>query len=105
MQGGLGAQSDLIGVPEPMGIEAREAHLAQRKEPESPLYLSVKEVLTELLESPGSRRLRQLRYRPDTWGVPVKVGDARWLVLWRPSGSDPDLIEIHYVGPAPGESA
>lgn len=83
---------------------AREAYLALRKDPESPLYLAVKEVLSELLESPGSRKLRRLRYRPDTWGVLVRSGDVRWLVLWRPSGDDPDLIEVHYVGPAPGES-
>jgi len=82
---------------------ARETYLALRKNPQSPLYLTVRNVLTELLDNPGSRRLRRLRYRPDTWGVQVRAGDARWLVLWRPSGSDPDLIEVHYVGPAPGE--
>jgi hypothetical protein len=83
---------------------ARETFLALRKEPESALYLAVKEVLSELLENPGSRRLRQARYRPDTWVVPVRCGGLRWLVLWRTSGDDPDLIEVHYVGPAPGES-
>jgi len=83
---------------------ARETFLALRKEPESALYLAVKEVLSELLENPGSRRPRQARYRPDTWAVPVRCGEVRWLVLWRISGDDPDLIEVHYVGPAPGES-
>ena len=83
---------------------ARETYLALRKDPESALCLAVREVLSELLESPGSRRLRQLRYRPDTWAVPVRCGDVRWLVLWRSSEDDPDLIEVHYVGPAPGES-
>jgi len=83
---------------------ARETFLALRKEPESALYLALKEVLSELLENPGSRRLRQARYRPDTWVVPVRCGGLRWLVLWRTSGDDPDLIEVHYVGPAPGES-
>jgi hypothetical protein len=82
---------------------ARDTYLALRKDPESPLYLAIKEVLTELLENPGSRRVRQLRYRPDTWGVPIRLGDIRWLVLWRPSDQDPDVIEVHYVGPAPGE--
>ena len=82
---------------------AREGYLALRKDPESGLYQAGKEVLSELLESPGSRRLRRLRYRPDTWAVPVRCGDVRWLVLWRPSDTDPDLIEVHYVGPAPGE--
>ena len=83
---------------------ARETYLALRKDPQSPLYLAVRDVLAGLLDNPGGRRLRRLRYRPDTWGVRVWAGDARWLILWRPSGSDPDLIEIHYVGPAPGES-
>jgi hypothetical protein len=83
---------------------ARETYLALRKDPGSALYLAVKEVLSELLESPGSRRLRQLRYRPDTWAVPVRCGDVRWLVLWPSSDDDPELIEVHYVGPAPGES-
>jgi hypothetical protein len=82
---------------------ARETYLALRKDPDSPLYLAVREVLTELLQSPASRRLRRLRYRPDAWGVPVRCGDVRWLVLWRPSASDPDVIEIHNVGLAPGE--
>jgi len=84
---------------------ARETYLALRKDRESALYLAVKEVLSELLENPGSRRLRQGRYRPDTWAVPVRCGDVRWLILWRPSDDDPDLIEVHYVGPAPGESS
>ena len=83
---------------------ARETYLALQKDPDSPLYLAVKEVLTELLDNPGSRRLRRLRYRPDTWGIPVRTGDVRWLVLWRPADGDPDLIEVHYVGPLPGES-
>jgi hypothetical protein len=84
---------------------ARETYLALRKDRESALYLAVKEVLSELLENPGSRRLRQGRYRSDTWAVPVRCGDVRWLILWRPSDDDPDLIEVHYVGPAPGESS
>ena len=83
---------------------ARETYLALRKDRESALYLAVKEVLGELLENPASRRLRQARYRPDTWAVRVRCRDVRWLVLWRPSDDDPDLIEVHYVGPAPGES-
>ena len=83
---------------------AREAYQALRKDPEGPLYLAVREVLTEIQENPGSRRVRKLRYRPDTWGVPVRSGDVRWLVLWRPADGDPDLIEVHYVGPAPGEA-
>ncbi len=82
---------------------AREVFLALRKNPQAALYLAVREVLAEILENPGSRRVRRLRYRPDTWAVPVRSGDVRWLVLWRPADSDPDLIEIHYVGPAPGE--
>lgn len=82
---------------------AREAYLALRRDPEGALYLAVKKVLSDLLENPGNRRLRQLRYRPDTWAVLVRCGGVRWLVLGRPSGEDPDLIEVHYVGPAPGE--
>jgi hypothetical protein len=75
-----------------LGFEpaARETFLALRKDPKGPLYLAVGEVLAELPENPGSRRLRQLRYRPDTWGVPVRVSDGRSLVLWRPADSDPD---------------
>lgn len=84
--------------------EARETYLALRKNPDNPLYLAIKEVLSDLLESPGDRRMRQMRYRPDTRGVPVRCGDARWLILWRSCDDDPDLIEVHYLGPAPGES-
>jgi hypothetical protein len=83
---------------------AREAFLALRKDPDGQLYLAIGEVLTEIQENPGSRRVRKLRYRPDTWGVAVRSGDVRWLVLWRPADGDPDLIEVHHVGPAPGEA-
>jgi hypothetical protein len=64
------------------------------------LYLELKDALSELLRDPGSKRVRQLRYRPDTWGARVNVGNDRWMVLWRPADADADLIEIHYVGPA-----
>ncbi len=47
---------------------AREAYLALGKDPENPLYLAVKDVLSQLLGNPGSRRLRRLRYRLDTLG-------------------------------------
>jgi hypothetical protein len=75
-----------------------------RKDADAPLYLAVREVLAEILENPGGRRVHPMRYRPDTWAVPVRCGDVRWLVLWRPADGDPDLIEVHYIGPAPGES-
>jgi hypothetical protein len=84
--------------------DAREVYLALRKTPENALYEAVRTVLTELLADPGAKRLRQLRYRPDTWGTRVEAGDVRWLVLWRPAHHDPDVIEVHYIGPAPGES-
>lgn len=83
--------------------KARDIYLGLRKDPADPLYQAVKEVLTELLADPGNRRVRQLRYRPDTWGTRVRAGDARRLVLWRPAESYPDVIEVHYIGPAPGE--
>jgi hypothetical protein len=82
---------------------ARETYLALRKEPENPLYLAIREVLKKLLADPGSRRVRQARYRSDTWGARVRVGDLRWLILWRPGDEDPDVIEVHYLSPAPGE--
>jgi len=83
---------------------ARETYLELRKDPEAALYLAVRRALTELVDNPGSRDVRRLRYRPDTWGVPVRCGDVRWLILWRQHDDDPDLIEVHHVGPAPGEA-
>lgn len=83
--------------------EASEVYLALRKDPAAPLYLAVRAVLTALLADPGSRRVREVRYRPDTWGVRIREGDVRWLLLWRPSADDQDLIEIHYFGFEPGE--
>ncbi|MGH9206284.1 MAG: hypothetical protein ACRD1G_06970 [Acidimicrobiales bacterium] len=83
---------------------ARETYLALRKDPSSPLYLALKQTLSELNTDPGSRPVRQLRYRPDTWGVRVRAADARWLILWRPSEDDADVIEVHYIGPEPGET-
>ena len=82
---------------------ARDTYLALRKDPHGLMYLAVREVLSSLLENPGSRQARRLSYRPDIWGIPVWADDARWLLLWRQSASDPELVEIHYIGPAPGE--
>lgn len=83
---------------------ARETYLALRKNPDAPVYLALKERLTKLANEPGSREVRQLRYVPDTWGFRVRAAGVRWLVLWRPCEADSDLIEIHYIGPEPGES-
>lgn len=83
---------------------AHETYLALRKDPSNPLYLALKATLTTLSTDPGGRSVRQLRYRPDTWGVRVRAADARRLVLWRPSEGDAEVIEVHYIGPEPGES-
>jgi hypothetical protein len=83
---------------------ARETYLALRKQPDDPLYPLLRDVLTELATDPGSRRVRELRYRPDTWGFRVRASDARWLVLWRPSAADSDVIDIYYIGPEPGQA-
>jgi hypothetical protein len=83
---------------------ARETYLTLRKDPSNPLYVALKSTLTELSVNPGSKHVRQLRYRPDTWGIRVRTPDARWLILWRPSADDDELIEVHYIGPEPGEA-
>lgn len=83
--------------------EAREVYLELRKDPDGPLYLAVCAVLTDLLADPGRSHVREVRYRPDTWGVRIREGDVRWLLLWRPSADDQDLIEVHYLGFEPGE--
>jgi hypothetical protein len=83
---------------------ARETYLRLRKDPSSPLCLALKSTLAELSANPGGKLVRQLRYRPDTWGVRVRASDARWLILWRTSEDDAELIEVHYIGPEPGET-
>lgn len=85
--------------------EARAAYLALRGNGPQPLYQAVREVLTQLLQDSGSRQARGQRYLPDVWAVRVRAGDARWLILWRYSETDDSVIEIHYLGPAPGETA
>jgi hypothetical protein len=53
---------------------------------------------------PPGRAQRKLRYTPDTRDVRGtrrrSSPDSSWGGL---SGADPDLIEDHYVDPAPGE--
>lgn len=83
---------------------ARETYLALRKQPDAPLYRLLRDALTELATDPGSRRVRELRYRPDTWGFRVRASDVRWLVLWRPSATDSNVIDIYYIGLEPGEA-
>lgn len=83
--------------------EARDTYLALRKDPDNLLYKAVREVLIGLLADPGNKQARQLRYRPDAWGTRIQAGDVRWLLLWRPAESHGDVIEVHYLGPAPGE--
>ena len=43
---------------------------------------------------------KQLRQTPPVWALPVDApGGARWLVVWRETAP---VIEIGYIGPAPG---
>jgi hypothetical protein len=53
---------------------------------------------------PRSRRHQileeRLRQAAQVWGLPVEApGGGRWLVVWR---EVPNVIEIGYIGPAPG---
>jgi hypothetical protein len=83
---------------------ARETYLALRKNPDDLLCIAVRAALTELLENPGSQHVRPVLYKPNTWGLQVRSGDHRWLVLWRQAEADADVLEVHYLDPAPGES-
>jgi hypothetical protein len=56
---------------------------------------------------PNSRRHQVIEERlaqaAQVWGLPVDApGGSRWLVVWREVAN---VIEIGYVGPAPGQVA
>jgi hypothetical protein len=56
---------------------------------------------------PGSRRYQiiedGLQQEPEIWGLPVDAPDGvPWLVVWREIAR---VIEIGYIGPAPGTAA
>jgi hypothetical protein len=55
---------------------------------------------------PSSRRHQVLEERlpeaAQVWGLSVEAPGARWLLVWREM---PGVIEIGYIGPAPGHAA
>jgi hypothetical protein len=55
---------------------------------------------------PRSRRHQIIEERlpqaPQVWGLPVDTPGGRWLVVWREMAT---VIEIGYIGPAPGRGS
>lgn len=75
---------------------------------------ALKRALQRLTEDPaavraGPRAQRyqivedQLRQPPPVWGLVIDApGGTRWLIVWREMAP---VIEIGYIGPAPGQAA
>lgn len=61
---------------------------------------------SEVRADPRSRRHRIIEERlpqaAQVWGLPVDAPGSHWLVIWREMAN---VIEIGYIGPAPGRAA
>jgi hypothetical protein len=54
-----------------------------------------------LAANPGDQRCRRRSYIagvPGMWGMPVRLGDEDWLILWL-AGPGDDEVTVTYVGP------
>jgi hypothetical protein len=64
----------------------------------------IRDGLQRLREDPGTARADSGRWTAvDLWSLPVTSPDGIiWLILWREVHED--VIEVLYLGPAPGEA-
>lgn len=87
--------------------DALDAYRALRADRAGEPGKRVKAALERLADDPGTARGESARWdslEGRVWSLPV-VGpdDSTWLVLWAEQA--PDVIEVFYVGPAPGEAS
>lgn len=86
--------------------DALAAYRAVRTDLSRELGKRVKSALERLIDDPGAARGESARWDSLSglvWSLSVSdPEDGTWLILWaeRPS----DVIEVFYVGPAPGET-
>jgi hypothetical protein len=85
---------------------ALAAYRALRADRASELGKRVKAALEWLINDPGAARAECSRWDSlagKVWSLPVAGPDASlWLILW--AEVPPDVIEVFYIGAAPGES-
>ena len=84
---------------------ALDTYRQLRADPAGELGKRVKEAIERLIEAPGAARGESARWDSlagKVWSLSVTAPDnGVWLILWaeRPT----DVVEIYYVGPAPGQ--
>jgi len=86
--------------------EALEFYRVLRSDRASELGKRVKAALERLTDDPGTARGESARWESlagKVWSLSVDAPeDSVWLILW--AERPPAVIEIYYVGPAPGET-
>jgi hypothetical protein len=81
------------------------AYRSLRADTTNELGKRVKDGLQRLRDDPGAARAYRGRWTAvGLWSLPVSSRDGMtWLILWRETPAD--VVEVLYIGPAPGESS
>jgi hypothetical protein len=86
--------------------EALATYRSLRADPSGELGKRLKAALERLIDDPGAARGESARWESlsgRVWSLSVSdPDDGIWLILWAEQPSD--LIEVFYIGPAPGET-
>lgn len=86
--------------------EALATYRSLRADPAGELGKRVKAALERLVDDPGAARGESARWESlagKVWSLSVSdPGDGVWLILW--AEQPRDVIEVFYIGPAPGEN-
>ena len=87
--------------------DALAAYRALRAQRSGELGKRVKAALERLAADPGGVRGESARWNSlegRVWSLPVTApDDSLWLILW--TEQPPDVVEVFYVGAAPGEAS
>jgi hypothetical protein len=85
---------------------ALDAYRELRADRGSELGKRVKAAVERLIDDPSAARAESARWESlegKVWSLPVTApDDSTWLILWAEWPAE--LIEIYYIGPAPGEA-
>ncbi len=86
--------------------EALAAYRTLRADEANEAGKRMKAALERLIDDPGQAKADSARWESlagKVWALAVDMPDgSSWLILW---AEEPEVIEIFYVGPAPGGSS
>jgi hypothetical protein len=86
--------------------DALAAYRSLRADPSGELGKRVKAALERLIDDPGAVRAESARWESlsgKVWSLSVSdPDDGIWVILWAEQSSG--IIEVFYIGPAPGET-